>query len=129
MRRNPAPALLLLLALGSAAACAERRPSFDDPSRPVQVRPGAEFELSLASNRSTGYQWVLVDPAGLGPLRPLGSRYEVPRHLRDQDGAGGREHWAFRADGPGEGVVSLVYVRPWESGVPADTVRFRVGVR
>lgn len=123
MRRIVLPALLLVL--GASPACT-RRPTYDDPARPIDARPGAEFDLALRSNQSTGYRWMLVDSAALGPLHPLGSSYRV---RGSGGGAGGTERWTFRTDGPGNGVVSMIYVRPWEKEVPKDTTRFRVRVR
>ena len=128
--RSASLALLLLSTL--AAACGDRepdRPTYDDPTQPIAAASGEEFDLQLVSNHSTGYEWVLVDSTALGPLRVVGSRYAVPRHLRDRDGAGGHEWWTIRSDGPGNGVVSMIYVRPWENEAPKDTTRFRVTVR
>ncbi|MET0395346.1 MAG: protease inhibitor I42 family protein [Longimicrobiaceae bacterium] len=124
MRRTRLPALLLLLA--AASACT-RRASYDDPGQVIRARPGTEFELALRSNQSTGYRWVLVDSAALGPLRPAGSGYRVT--AGSGDGAGGVERWTFRAEGTGEGVVTLVYVPPGEGTAPRDTTRFRAIVR
>ena len=131
MRTVHTLALALLLS-ASALACGggqPDRPTYDDPTQTIELRSGAEFDVALKSNHSTGYQWVLVDSAALGPLRPAGTRYAVPRRDRDRDGAGGTEWWSFRAPVAGEGVISLVYVRPWENDVPRDTTRFRVTVR
>ena len=121
-------ALAFLLAVPISSACSGDR-TFDDPSQPIEVRAGSDFTIALESNRSTGYQWVLVDSAALGPLRLVDTRYEVPRRNRDRNGAGGAERWTFRAASAGEGVVSLVYVRPWEKEIPSDTTRFRATVR
>jgi inhibitor of cysteine peptidase len=121
-------ALALLLAISAASACSGDR-TFDDPSQPIEVRSGSDFVIALESNRSTGYQWVLVDSSALGPLRVVGTRYEVPRRNRDRNGAGGTERWTFATDMEGPGVVSLVYVRLWEKTTPKDTTRFRVTVR
>ena len=129
--RSASLALLLLSAL-AAGACGERepgRPTYDDPAQPIAAASGEEFDLQLVANHSTGYEWVLVDSAALGPLRVVGSRYAVPRHLRDRDGAGGHEWWTIRGEGPGNGVVSLIYVPPGENTAPKDTTRFRVTVR
>jgi predicted secreted protein len=118
-------ALALLLA---TSACTGDR-TFDDPSQPIEVRAGSDFTIALESNQTTGYQWVLVDSAALGPLRVVDTRYEVPRRNRDLNGAGGTERWTIQSAAAGEGVVSLVYVRPWEKTAPTDTTRFRVTIR
>ena len=95
MRRLALAALLL------AAAC-NRRPTFDDPSRPIEVRAGSEFALALKSNQSTGYQWVLVDSAALGPLQLVSKDYSVPRKYRHRNGAG---------DPPADSARFSVHVR------------------
>lgn len=121
-------ALALLLATSAATACRGDR-IFDDPSQPIEVRAGSEFVIALESNRSTGYRWVLVDSAALGPLRLVGTRYHVPRVNRNADGGGGTERWTFRAPTAGEGAVSLAYAGPSETEVSEETTRFRVTVR
>ncbi|HEV7587984.1 MAG TPA: protease inhibitor I42 family protein [Longimicrobium sp.] len=119
---------LLVIAFGMTTGC-DHRPSFHDPAQPIEVRAGGEFELALQSNHSTGYEWVLVDSAALGPVRLTAKHYAIPRRNRDRNGAGGTERWIFRAEGPGNGVVALAYKRPWETRPPADSARFRVTVR
>jgi inhibitor of cysteine peptidase len=127
---RPLAAAILTLSVGSLAACGgESRTMFDDATKPVTVGVGSEFDLAMKSNQSTGYQWVLVDSAALGPLRFVSKDYAVPREYRDNNGAGGTERWTFRAPAAGDGVVSLVYKRPWESVPPVDSARFRVTVR
>ena len=127
MRRAAFVALLL-----SAAACGgsdAHAPAYSDPAQPIEVRAGSEFTLALKSNQSTGYAWVLVDSAALGPLRLVSKDYEVPREYRDNNGAGGTERWIFRAPSAGSGVVSLVYRGPGEPSPSAGTARFNVTVR
>lgn len=125
---HPRFILPALAALLSAAAC-ETGPrtgtarTYTDPAQTIRVAAGTPFRLALTSNHSTGYRWVLVDSAALGPLRSAGSRYAVPRRYRDHDGAGGMETWTFQAPHAGAGTVALVYVCP---AVPRDTLRFRV---
>ena len=117
------------LALLAASGCADSREVFSDPSMPIEMARGAEFDIALKSNQSTGYRWVLVDSAALGPLRPVGTTYAVPRRNRNRDGAGGTERWTFATPQPGSGVISLVYVGPSEGTAAKDTTRFRVRVR
>jgi len=114
-----------MLALAATTACSHR-PSFDDPSKPIEVRAGSEFALALKSNQSTGYRWVLIDSAALGPLQLVGKDYSVPRKYRNRNGAGGTERWTFRAPSAGSGVISLAYKRPWEAHPRADSARFQV---
>jgi predicted secreted protein len=117
------------LALLAPGACADSREAFSDPSMPIEMARGAEFDIALKSNQSTGYRWVLVDSAALGPLRHVGTAYAIPRRYRDNNGAGGTERWTFATPRPGSGVITLVYVRPWEGTAARDTTRFRVRVR
>jgi predicted secreted protein len=97
-----------------------------NPAETIRTAPGTEFRISLRANRSTGYQWVLVDSAALGPVRVVGTDYRVPRELRDRDGAGGTETWTFNAPAAGQATVSLIHLGPGESAPPRDTTRFRV---
>src|SRR6185503_5897907 len=101
MRPLTTAPLALPLGVAATSGC-HHRPSFDDPAKPLEVRAGSEFELDLKANHSTGYEWVLVDSAALGPLRLVAKHYAIPRRERDVDGAGGTERWIFRTEGPGE---------------------------
>jgi len=121
----PRSAALALL-LAAASACSGDR-TFDDPSQPIEVRAGSGFRLAIDSNQSTGFRWVLVDSAALGPLRHVATEYEIDDP--NLNGGGGTEIWSFQAPAAGQGVVSVVNVRPWEKTVPKDTTRFRVTVR
>jgi inhibitor of cysteine peptidase len=124
---RPLAVVFVAVSIASAVACEKRRPSFDDAAKPVEVRTGTEFDLALKSNQSTGYRWVLLDSAALGPLRFVRSDYRSEHP--DRNGAGGTERWTFAAPTAGEGIVSLVYKRPWETAVPKDSARFVVTVR
>ena len=124
MTRSLAAAVLGVLLY---AACTAAVPEFSDPAQVIEVANGTEFELVLVSNQSTGFQWVLTDSAALGPLNLLRADYRSDHP--DRNGASGKERWRFRANGTGEGVVTLVYKRPWETGAPIETKQFRVRVK
>jgi predicted secreted protein len=126
---RPLNAVLLPLSLAAAACGEESRTTFDDPAKPITVSVGSEFDLALKSNQSTGYQWVLVDSAALGPLQLISKDYAVPREMRDRNGAGGTERWTFRAPTAGSGVISLDHKRPWETQPADSSVRISVTVR
>ena len=129
MMRIPLLPALLVLPMLAACTGGEGSPAHTNPGLTILAAPGSEFRVALRANQSTGYQWMLVDSAGLGPVRSAGSRYEVPRRDRDRDGAGGTETWTFRALRAGQGLISFVYVGPGEPTAPSDTTRFRVMVR
>ena len=127
----------LLAALVAAACSREPRAvngegpytdttTYTDTAQAIRAAPGAEFQVSLKSNQSTGYRWVLADSAALGAVRVVGTDYRVPRELRDRDGAGGAERWTFQALRPGESTVVLTYMGPGQTTAPRDTSRFRV---
>ncbi|MCB2226235.1 MAG: protease inhibitor I42 family protein [Desulfarculaceae bacterium] len=108
-------ALAVALALGGAA-------SAKPPAQALVLETGQVFKVSLAANHTTGYQWVL---AALPPAKviKLVSKDYVPSGAKSPDGkplagAGGREVWVFQAMGPGNALISLHYVRPWEKDKP-----------
>lgn len=117
-----------LLAVAGAFKCTGRE-TFADPSMPIAMTRGAEFDIALRSNHSTGYQWVLADSAAIAPLRMTGKDYTIPRRNRDRNGAGGTETWTFAASEPGQTTLRFVYRRPWETKPPIDSATFRVRVR
>lgn len=123
---RPLAVAFVAVSIASTVACGDHRPTFT-PGQAIVVEAGDEFDLALTSNQSTGYRWVLVDSAGLGPLRFVRSSFRS-KHP-DRNGAGGTESWTFASPTAGEGIVSLVYKRTWETAVPKDTTRFRVTVR
>lgn len=124
--------LLPLLLLAAAAACGrDREHVYDDPRRPIRVASGEEFEIVLESNPTTGYAWMLAPPPAPPVVHLVETRYVPENEPGDRPlaGAGGHERWRFRALAPGEAVIPLVYVQPWEKAAPEDTTRFRVVVR
>jgi predicted secreted protein len=121
-------ALTGILAVAGAFRCTGRE-TFTDPSLPIEMRRGAEFDIALQSNHSTGYQWVLMDSAAIAPLRIAARNYTIPRKNRDRNGAGGTETWTFAAPQPGQATLRFAYQRPWETKPPIDSATFRVRVR
>lgn len=77
---------------------------------------GNDIILPLDANPTTGYIWQLGEPLDEKIVTLGGHRYERPE--TDRVGAGGRDIWIFKAIGPGQTLVFLDCVRPWEKGVP-----------
>jgi predicted secreted protein len=80
------------------------------------VKVGQEFNITLESNPTTGYQWQLAKQLNGTVLVFLGSEYKPSES--DLLGAGGIEIWRFKAVNSGTTEISLKYVRPWETDVP-----------
>lgn len=88
---------------------------------PLTMYRGQELTLSLRSNPSTGFRWVVKDAAN-GVLKSLGP--EVYSHPEDAGlvGSAGQSTWRYKAEQLGNGRLLMVYQQPWEPYVvPAKT--------
>ncbi|RWU22388.1 peptidase inhibitor I42 [Pseudomonas alkylphenolica] len=88
---------------------------------PVHLEIKQTLTLTLPSNPSTGYRWLVQNPAS-GILRSLGP--EVYSHPEDAGvvGSAGQSVWRFQAQAAGEGHLLLVYQQPWAPEVrPVQT--------
>jgi inhibitor of cysteine peptidase len=101
-----------------------------DDGRTIEIAAGQDVEITLRSNRTTGYRWKLVTPAA-GVL----ARIEEPTYASDTTtpgalGVGGVERWSFGASRPGSEHLRFEYRRPWEPAAPATkTVHFTIRVK
>ena len=80
-----------------------------------EVKVGQEFNITLESNPTTGYQWQLANSLNETILEFIGSEYKPSES--GLIGSGGEETWTFRAVNSGTTEISLKYVRPWETDV------------
>ncbi|BCD84090.1 peptidase inhibitor [Pseudomonas solani] len=125
------PRLLLPAALMLLAACAHESTSLvvqKQSSCPIELDKGQLLVLTLPSNPTTGFRWVVKDAAP-GVLRSLGPEvYDTPEEAGLVGGAG-ESTWRFNAAQSGEGRLLLVYQRPWEADVaPEQTFDCKVSV-
>ncbi|MFC1576526.1 protease inhibitor I42 family protein [Candidatus Omnitrophota bacterium] len=105
-----------------------RMQEHSDPAKPIEVRRGKQFVISLESNPTTGYGWQLAEPPDTDIIELVDSYYIAD--ATDRVGAGGKVKWTFKAVDSGKAAVSLKYVRPWEKNVPSmKTVKFEVIVQ
>lgn len=86
---------------------------FQDPGVPIQVDPGAEFSIALASNPSTGFRWKMTLPEDDKVVAFLGSEHVVSAEV--MPGVPGTELFKFKAVTPGGTNAAFVYERPWET--------------
>ncbi len=84
---------------------------------PRKVSIGEEFTIVVESTPSTGYLWRLAEQPDPNVVKSLGMKFEPPPRT-GLVGAPGKEVWTFRAEGAGQTVIRLEYVRPWEKGKP-----------
>jgi predicted secreted protein len=90
----------------------------NDSGRQVPVRVGDTVTVRLTANPSTGYSWNL---AGGGPP-PLLQLQGTPRNEQTGGnvvGAPSTQVYRFRVVSAGQGVLRLLYQRPWENGIQA----------
>jgi predicted secreted protein len=112
-RAIAALSLLLMVLTAACSGAAEAGSSIDltsaDSGRTIRIRPSDELVVSLESNASTGFSWMLdVKPNG-DVLALVDSRYVAPETALV--GAGGTEVWTFRAAGHGTTRFELTYRR------------------
>lgn len=120
-----APRLLVPLSLALLTACAQhpRQPvELDAESEcPKRLQVGQPLTLTLPSNPTTGYRWLVQNPAS-SILRSLGPEvYSAPEEAGIVGNAG-LSTWRFEARAAGEGHLVLVYHQPWAPEVrPVQT--------
>ena len=96
--------------------------------KPITVKVGQEFKLTLQYNVATGYQWALAKPPDAKLVKLLGTEYK--RSDPKQVGAGGDMVWTFQALAEGKTEMGLNFVRPWDKGSkPAETTNFVVVIQ
>jgi predicted secreted protein len=86
---------------------------------PAIVAAGGEFCVVLEENASTGYRWTYTT-APVGPATEVGKE-SFSASDKAMIGAPSITIWKFRADAPGELVLTYLYYRPWEK--PETAVR------
>lgn len=75
---------------------------------------GSELLITVPSNPSTGYSWVITDlSAGM-----TYNDYDFIEDYPDEqlEGAGGTEIMHFNAEEPGDGAIKMVYRQDWDGG-------------
>jgi inhibitor of cysteine peptidase len=80
-----------------------------DSGKEVQLHPGQEMIVTLESNASTGFRWVLVAKPDSDVLKLAGSEYVAA--TTDLLGAPGEEVWTFEAVAAGKTALELSYQR------------------
>ncbi|WP_060508416.1 protease inhibitor I42 family protein [Pseudomonas sp. NBRC 111124] len=120
-----APRLLVPLSLALLAACAQQPKQtveLDAESEcPKRLQVGQSLTLTLPSNPTTGYRWLVQNPAS-NVLQSLGPEvYSAPEDVGIVGGSG-ISTWRYQARAAGGGHLVLVYQQPWAPEVrPVQT--------
>ena len=85
----------------------------------IELAVGETLTVTLESNPTTGFAWVLADPEGM--LEVTSHEYVMDPAGQDPPppGTGGVEVWTFKALAKGETALSMEYSRPWDGGEKA----------
>jgi predicted secreted protein len=119
--------VLCIIFLLAAAGCSGNSVKVDESmnGQTINVKTGDTIEVKLAGNPTTGYTWVAadLDPAVL--TQSGEAEFKAESNLI---GAGGMITSKFKAEGPGTVMLTLNYMRPWESVQPLQTFAVTVVV-
>ncbi len=107
---------LCLVACSSAPSLVSVDASYS--GQQVEIAVSGSLTVTLDSNASTGFQWVLVSIGDETVLEKTANTYEAPEDT-GMVGAPGKEIWTFKALKKGTSTISMEYSRPWENGTQA----------
>lgn len=131
---NLAPRLLAVTGTALLAACSSQPGSVILQEKqlgncPMELHQGQTLNISLPSNPTTGFRWVVADAAP-GVLRSLGPEVYTNPEDAGLVGGAGKSTWRYEAYQPGDGRLLMQYRRPWEVEVaPAKVIDCRISVR
>lgn len=91
---------------------------FSDPTQPIQINAGDEFQIVLNANPTTGYHWEFVEEVDQNIIQFVSRDYEADQPVTT--GSGGTEVWTFKAIATGEARITLGYYSPSNELDPAQ---------
>ncbi len=92
----------------------------------MTVNTQQQFEISLPSNPSTGYQWMVEEISDESVVKFVNSTFVSSGS--EMPGSGGTEVLTFWAEKEGMATITLQYLRSWEPDQPAETRTISVTV-
>ena len=110
--------VLLSTAASACAASAVEHPlTAANANQTIEVNVGDTLVVELEGNPTTGFTWEAVE-LDQAVLEQVGE----PEFTAQSDllGAPGVIVLRFKANGPGQTLLKLVYRRPWEQDVPPE---------
>ena len=95
---------------------------------PLELNNGQTLMISLPSNPTTGFRWIVVKAAPR-VLKSMGPEIYSNPEDAGMVGSGGKSTWRFKAYQAGQDALLMQYQRPWEQGVaPAKTFACEISV-
>jgi inhibitor of cysteine peptidase len=120
-------AVVVMVAISGCSSQTALALEAEDAGRQIELQKGNTLTINLESNPTTGYTWEFVESEG-AVVRQVGeAEFKADSDLL---GAGGIQTLRFEAVLEGQMDLTLVYHRPWETGVePSDTFTVQVTVK
>ena len=100
----------------------------DNQSTERHVAVGETFTISLSSNPTTGYSWMLTKPLDKNHLELVSNTYVSDKHPVGMVGVGGTETWTFKALKAGKAQIDMANTRSWEKATPAQTAQYQIHI-
>jgi len=129
MRTMVVMSFFLILALFSGCGTNGNSLTEADNGKQITLRAGDTLTVTLESNPTTGYSWQVMDLDQTVLVQDGQPEYKQAPSSEGLVGAGGTETFHFKAVGPGEGSLSMGYMRSWESVQPAETFEIQLQVQ
>ncbi|MEH6365572.1 MULTISPECIES: protease inhibitor I42 family protein [Pseudomonas] len=114
--------LLMPVVLAMLAGCASQPSSINlqkSSQCPIELSSNQQLILTLPSNPTTGFRWVVQDAAP-SVLKSLGPEVYSNPEEAGLVGSAGQSTWRFSVLQPGTGRLLLTYQRPWEADVAPE---------
>jgi len=94
----------------------------------LTVKVNKEFNITLESNPSTGYQWF--QDVNSSFLKIISSQYCPPEDMNESNitGEPGTQIFTFKAVKTGKTDITMKYARPWENCLPAEEIIYHINI-
>ena len=116
-----------MVAIFLVAGCAGEVKTYSDSGQTISLSVNQEFAIALGSNPTTGYSWQ--ESYDETVLELVEKTYELGREAKQvMVGAGGVEHFRFKALKAGKTKITMTYKRPWEEEILEQKV-FTVNIK
>jgi inhibitor of cysteine peptidase len=117
LRLSLIPVIFVLVVSACASNAVEHQLTAANGNQTIESKVGDTLVVELEGNPTTGYTWEAVE-LDQAVLEQVGE----PEYNAESDllGAPGVIILRFKAVGPGQTLLKLVYHRPWEQDIPPE---------